>query len=86
MFVTLIAIVCHLAAAGPGNTDVNLCQEVVIATSEEAPSLTMNLCMAGAGQMGVAEWKTGHPVYSSDRYTIESYKCMPGHYMLRDAT
>lgn len=85
MFVTLVAIVCHMAAAGPSNADVHLCQEVIIATSDQAPSLTMPACMA-VGQMAVAQWKAEDPTYSADSYTIETYKCMPGHYMLRDAT
>lgn len=44
--------------------------------------LTFMDCMAGA-QAPLAKWKTEHPIYHSQAYSIESYRCVPGHYEIK---
>jgi hypothetical protein len=78
MFVTVVAVVCHLFA-----TNVALCKEVIVTDSDQTANLSLTDC-ALFGQISVAKWKTEHPVYNSDKYIVARYKCVPGHYVLRD--
>ena len=36
-----------------------------------------------AGQANLAKWKGEHPIYRSEAWHIERYKCAPGHYVLK---
>jgi hypothetical protein len=73
VFVTVVAILCHMLAGNP------VCQEEIVTDSNLTNGLTFMDCTAGA-QAPLAKWKSEHPVYRSDAYTIEAYKCVPGHY------
>jgi hypothetical protein len=35
---------------------------------------------SGGGQAALAKWKEEHPVYHSDAWHIQRYKCVPGDY------
>jgi hypothetical protein len=76
MFVTVVAVLCHLLV---GNS---ICEEQIVTDSNLTSGLTFMDCMAGA-QAPLAKWKGEHPIYRSDAYRIERYKCVPGHYELR---
>ena len=71
MFVTIVAVLCHVAA-----TD---CTEEIVTDSSLDSHVTFQSCMIG-GQAGLAQWKDQHPVYRSDDWHISRYKCVPGHY------
>lgn len=73
MLVTLVATLCTLA---------NLCVEEIVTDSNMEPSLSFQSCLSGA-QAPLAAWKEGHPVYHGERYRIERYRCVPGHYEIR---
>lgn len=76
MFVTVVAVLCSLLAGA------QVCQEEIVTTSDLTEGLTFQGCMAGA-QAPLAKWKSEHPIYRSDAYRIERYKCVQGHYELR---
>jgi hypothetical protein len=76
MFVTVVAIVCRILVGG------HVCQEDIVTDSNLTSGLTLWDCNGGA-QAPLAKWKAEHPVYRSEAYTIEGYKCVPGHYELR---
>lgn len=71
MFVTVIAVLCYL------NT--NNCTEKVITDSSLDSSLTFQGCVIG-GQAGLAKWKGEHPIYRSEAWHIQRYKCVAGRY------
>jgi len=71
MFVTVVAVLCHLAA--------NNCIEEIVTDSSLDGHVTFQSCMVG-GQAGLAQWKDHHPVYRSEDWHISRYKCVPGHY------
>ena len=52
MFVTVVAVLCHLSAQD--------CTEVVVTNSALDQGVTMQGCMLG-GQASLAQWKTAHP-------------------------
>jgi hypothetical protein len=73
MFVTLIAILCHSLAGGPGS-----CVEEIITDSSKS-DITFQGCMI-QGQIGVAKWMSEHPIYRAN-WTLQRYKCALGHYI-----
>lgn len=73
MFVTLAVVLCHLHL---GET---ACFEEIVTDSGMTPSLTFSGCLTGS-QAPLAKWKSEHTVYRDPRYTIDRYKCVPGHY------
>ena len=72
MFVTLIAILCHSLAGGPGS-----CVEEIITDSSKS-DITFQGCMI-QGQIGVAKWMSEHPIYRTG-WILTPYKCVLGHY------
>ncbi|SFJ30593.1 hypothetical protein [Bradyrhizobium sp. Gha] len=74
MFVTVVAVLCHLSAQD--------CTEVVVTNSNLDQSLTLQGCMLG-GQASLSQWKTAHPIYRSDDWHIERYKCVAGLYVAK---
>ena len=74
MFVTVVAVLCRLATHD--------CTETVVTNSNLAPGLTVQGCAIG-GQAGLAQWKSSHPIYRSDDWYIERYKCVAGLYTAR---
>ena len=65
--ITVIAIIC-LAGA---------CEEVFVTDSNLTEGLNMMQC--SNGQPALAKWKSEHPIYRSDRYSISGYKCVLGY-------
>lgn len=78
MFVTVAAILCHMLANVPSP----VCEEVIVTDSALTEGLTFMDCMAGA-QAPLAKWKSEHPIYHTEKYRIERYKCVPGRYEIR---
>jgi hypothetical protein len=68
MFVTLIAVLCHVLPGGSGD-----CVEEIVTNS--------NLSSIIQGQIGIAKWMSEHPIYHAN-WTLQRYKCAPGHYEL----
>ncbi|HEY6020772.1 MAG TPA: hypothetical protein VIY48_13015 [Candidatus Paceibacterota bacterium] len=70
MFITVVAVLCRLAGAATGG-----CFEEIVTDSNMTPDLTMISCAVGA-QGPLAKWKEeNYPTWS-----VERYKCIPGHY------
>ncbi len=78
MFVTVVAMMCHMLGGIPAPA----CEEVIVTDSSMTDGLTFMDCMAGA-QQPLAKWKGEHPIYRSPLWWIAAYKCVPGHYELR---
>lgn len=74
MFVTLVAVLCHVLPGGPRD-----CVEEIVSDSSQS-NITFQSCMI-QGQIGIAKWMSEHPVYRTN-WTLERYKCAPGHYQL----
>jgi hypothetical protein len=74
MFVTVVAVLCHLTG--------NVCIEEIVTRSSLDSMVTFQSCMI-AGQANLAKWKGDHPIYRSEAWHIARYKCAPGHYVLK---
>ena len=74
MFVTVVAVLCHLTAQD--------CTEVVVTNSSLDSGLTLQGCMIG-GQASLAQWKANHPIYRSEDWHVDRYKCVAGRYEAR---
>jgi hypothetical protein len=74
MFVTLVAVLCHVLPGTPG-----ACVEEIVTDSSKS-DITFQSCMI-QGQIGVAKWMSEHPVYRVD-WALQRYKCALGHYNL----
>ncbi len=74
MFVTMVAVLCHLTAPD--------CTEVVVTNSSLESGLTLQECMIG-GQASLAQWKENHPIYRSEDWQVGRYKCVVGRYEAR---
>jgi len=72
MFVTLVAVLCHVS---PGPSGV--CVEEIVTDSSKS-DISFQSCMI-QGQIGVEKWMSEHPIYRAD-WTLQRYKCAPGHY------
>ena len=72
MFVTLVAILCHVS---PGPSGV--CVEEIVTDSNQS-NITFQSCVS-QGQIGISKWMSEHPIYRAD-WTLQRYKCAPGHY------
>ncbi|MDR3465601.1 MAG: hypothetical protein P4M07_06625 [Xanthobacteraceae bacterium] len=73
MFVTVVAVLCSMG---------KVCVEEIVTDSSLDTRVTFQSCMIG-GQAGLAQWKGEHPVYRSEDWHIERYKCVPGHYEVK---
>jgi hypothetical protein len=74
MFVTLVAVLCHLSQGTPGG-----CVEEIVTDSSQS-DITFQNCMI-QGQIGISKWMSEHPIYRTD-WALQRYKCAPGHYQL----
>jgi hypothetical protein len=74
MFITLVAVLCHVSSGVPG-----ACVEEIITDSSKS-EITLQSCMI-QGQIGVAKWMSEHPIYHAN-WTLQRYKCAAGHYEL----
>jgi len=73
VFVTVIAVLCHLSGPAAG-----ACVEEIVTDSNLDPNATFHQCMT-IGQLGVAKWMADHPIYRTG-WRLDRYKCAPGHY------
>jgi hypothetical protein len=73
MFVTVVAILCHLNST--------VCVEEIVTSSSLDSNATFQSCLMG-GQAGLAKWKSEHPIYRSEEWHVQRYKCVPGDYNL----
>ena len=73
MFVTIVAVLCHMAS-----TD---CIEEIVTSSALDSAVTFQSCVV-RGQAGLAKWKEDHPVYRSETWRVQRYKCVPGDYKM----
>ncbi|WP_369721851.1 hypothetical protein AB8Z38_33610 [Bradyrhizobium sp. LLZ17] len=73
MFVTVVAVLCHLSSTA--------CIEEIVTSSALDSAVTFQSCAIG-GQAGLAKWKEDHPVYRSESWHIQHYKCVPGDYKI----
>ncbi|MGL9622897.1 hypothetical protein QRQ56_33470 [Bradyrhizobium sp. U531] len=73
MFVTIIAVLCQLTSAD--------CIDEIVSSSALDSTLTFQSCIMN-GQAGLAHWKEAHPIYRSDAWRIQRYKCVPGDYKI----
>jgi hypothetical protein len=71
MFVTIVAVVCHLTSSD--------CIEEIVTSTALDSEVTFQNCLVG-GQAGLAKWKEEHPIYRSEVWHIQHYKCVPGDY------
>jgi hypothetical protein len=78
MFVTLVAVLCHVMPAGAG-AGAGDCVEEIVSDSSQS-NITFQSCMI-QGQIGITKWMSEHPVYRTN-WTLDRYKCAPGHYQL----
>ena len=76
MFVTVVAVLCHLGSLAAG-----CCVEEIVTDSSMTPEITFQECMKGA-QAPLAKWVSEHPIYHSN-WRVDRYKCVPGHYEIK---
>jgi hypothetical protein len=74
MFVTVVAVLCHVTA--------DVCNEEIVTSSSLDSMVTFRSCMI-TGQANLAKWKGEHPIYRSEAWRIERYKCVPGQYVTK---
>src|SRR5712664_3452032 len=70
MFVTLVAVLCHVLPGGPGD-----CVEEIVTDSNQS-NITFQSCMI-QGQIGIAKWMSEHPIYHAN-WTLQRYKMRAG--------
>lgn len=89
MFVTVVAVMCHLVTAqvtiAPDRdcTSEEARVEEIVTSSEMDDALTFQGCMIGQPQ--VAKWKGEHPIYAKSGWRVARIKCAPGRYEIRGA-
>ena len=59
MFVTLVAVLCHVLSGGPGD-----CVEQIVTDSSQS-DITFQSCMIQC-QIGIAKWMSEHPIYRTN--------------------
>ena len=65
MFITVLAVLCHLAGS------VDACVEEIVTDNTMDETLTMTGCMVGVP--AVVKWKQEHPIYHSWR--LDKWRC-----------
>jgi len=73
MFVTVVAVLCHLSSID--------CINEIVTSSALDSSVTFQSCLI-SGQAGLARWKEEHPIYRSEAWRVQRYQCVPGDYKL----
>ena len=69
MFVTVVAVLCHLGSLAAGR-----CVEEIVTDSSMTPEITFQECVKGA-QAPLAKWVSEHPIYHSN-WRVDRYKCV----------
>lgn len=88
MFVTVVAVMCKLLVAAPTVAPDRDCTaeetsiEEIVTDSSMDERIDFQSCMIH-GQIGVADWKSKHPIYVKDSWRVARIKCAPGHYVLK---
>lgn len=59
MFVTVVAILCHLGGLAAGS-----CVEEIVTDSNMTPEITFQYCVKSV-QAPLAKWMNEHPIYRS---------------------
>jgi hypothetical protein len=87
MFVTVVAVMCHMIASNPPTiapsgdcTNEEQKVEEIVTDSRMDESVEFFGCMIHA-QMGIAEWKSKHPLYFKEGWRVAQIKCAPGTYV-----
>ena len=93
MMLSLVVTVCHLTMADPipadndptvdpeglrPITNMELCHEEVIMEADGS----MQACIIS--QPALADWK-GHSRFRGPQWRISRWRCIPGHYVVKDA-
>jgi hypothetical protein len=91
MILSIVVTVCHLAMQNPVDNDgfsdpdglrpivsTELCHEEVIVEAD----LPMQACLIGQPQL--ADWKA-HSRFAGPQWRIARHRCVPGHYVVKDA-
>lgn len=84
MFVTVVAVMCHLAvatstlAADPDCTAEEARVEEIVTDSSMDDQVDFFSCQLG--QAPLAKWKTGHPIYHRGDWRVGRIKCVAGRY------
>lgn len=90
MFVSVVAVLCHLLtptatiAADRDCTTEEARVEEIVTDSDMDDTVTFQGCMV-SGQIGVADWKGKHPIYSRRGWRVARLRCVPGRYEIRGA-
>jgi len=85
MFVTVVAVMCHVMIEKPTIAPDRDCTaeesrvEEIVTDSSLDDKVDFMGCMIHA-QIGIAEWKSKHPIYLRGDWRIARIKCVPGHY------
>lgn len=84
MFVTVVAVMCHLVVAAPTIAPDRDCTaeearvEEIVTDSDKDERVDFFACQLG--QAPLADWKQHHPIYFKPAWRIGRIKCVPGHY------
>lgn len=90
MIVTVVAVMCHLMVAKPTLAPDTDCTAEEAKVEEIVTDSTMDehvdfmSCMIH-GQLGVADWKSKHPIYFKPDWRVARIKCEPGRYIVKNA-
>lgn len=89
MFATVVAVMCHLVGsqvrlAPDGDcTDEEARIEEIVTSSDLDPEHVDLFTCHIHGQIGVADWKSHHPIYFKDAWRVARVKCVPGSYVIK---
>jgi hypothetical protein len=85
MFVTVVAVMCHMLVEQPTIAPDRDCTpeearvEEIVTDSDMDDHVDMFTCQSG-GQAALAKWKSESPIYRTGAWRIGRVKCAPGHY------
>jgi hypothetical protein len=88
MFVTVVAVMCYLHGARAILPDAGECtaeeivREEIVVDTDLDPTVTFFDCQM-MGQPKLAQWKSEHHTYHTDRWRIARVRCVPGHYEIK---
>jgi hypothetical protein len=87
-FTTVVAVMCRLIVAEPTllpDTDCTaeeLQDEQIVTDTNQDPRVDMFSCRINS-QIGLAGWKSNHPLYFKEEWRIGRIKCVDGHYEIK---
>lgn len=85
MFVTVVAVLCHLITPAATIAPERDCTAeeskiVEVVTDSEKDPDHVDLMACQLGQAALAKWKGEHPIYGKNGWRIGRVMCVPGHY------